>query len=390
MTDVKQYIYIGKPYFEKDISEVRLCALLRFHSQECVAWFSVSEQYGAYLVSDRADAFLVAVLTTALREGMDIDCEAPVTRRLLYQLNHYLIPMMAGNMEEYHLIKIYAEVTDTSLQCAGAVGTGWTGGVDSMYTFMKTWKTNRKKHQLTHLLIFNNGALEGDHSAEILQQLVKKAKEGTALESGLQVLGVDTNLQKLFPEKFLAVVSFRHAAVVLALQKLFGVFLSSAAYEFSRFAFDADNGTYYELVSLGCFETDCTVFYSAYGAVSRIQKLKELSDFPMAQKYLHPCIYTLGSNCGRCGKCIRTEVALYGLGTLDKFSKLFDIEAFEKNKEWYLANVLAKKESQHYGEAWHLLEEQGIKPSPNVIRMARILRAVEAVAKDHREWVREN
>lgn len=387
MENERRYIRIGKPYIVHNESDVRLCASIRFCDQEQITWFSVDAQYEDYLTFDRSDAFAVAILTTAMRDNVDIACEVPMTRRLLYQLNHYLIPMMAGNMEEFHLIKIHAEILDTVPECAGAVGTGWTGGVDSMYTLMKALHTDRKKHKLTHLLIANHGALEEENNREALHQLVEKAKRGIAEEVGLEVIGVDTNLQELMPEKFLAVASFRHAAVVLALQKLFGVFLCSAAYEFSKFSFDAENGFYYELVSFGCFETDCTVFYSAYGAFSRAQKLKELADFSLARKYLHPCIDPLGKNCGRCGKCVRTEAALYGLGRLEKFSEVFDVEEFEKNKDWYLANVLAKKESQHYGEALVLLRERGIEPSVNAKRMARIMRAAEKIVKENKEWL---
>lgn len=387
MSEERQYIHIGKPYIEKMGSGVRMCAPIKFPTQEEIAWFSVDEQYGGDLTSDRSDAFVVAILTTAMRDDMDIVCEAPMTRRLLYQLDHYLIPMMAGNMEEYHLIQIHAKNSDTVLNCADAVGTGWTGGVDSMYTLMKALHTDGKKHRLTHLLIANNGALEEENNTEALHQLVVKAETGIAEELGLAVIGVDTNLQELMPEKFLAVASFRHASVVLALQKLFGVFLCSAAYEFSKFSFDADNGFYYEFVSFECFETDSTVFYSAYGAFSRAQKLQELADFPLAQKYLHPCIDPLGKNCGRCGKCVRTEAALYGLGLLEKFSEVFDVEEFERNKDWYFANVLAKKESQHYGEALVLLRKRGIELSAKAKRMARIMRAADVIVKENKEWL---
>lgn len=381
-------IRIGTPYKEKTPEGVRLCAPVTLDGKEQTVWFSVPTEYGDYLTEERADAFVAGIFTTAMRNGADIVCEAPVTRRVHYQLTQYLIPMMASNMSDvFRPIKINADTTDEELPCAGAVGTGWTGGVDSMFTLMQSLHAEEPSRRLTHLLITNNGALEDEDNSALLKRLVEKARFGIAAETGLKVIGVDTNLQEIQSEPFLSVAAFRHSAVALALQKLFGAFLWSSAYEFSRFSFDAYNSFYYELVIYSSFETDTTVLYSAGGAYSRAQKLEALSDYPLARKYLHPCIHTEGENCGRCGKCVRTEAALYGLGTLDKFSEVFDIAAFERDKNWYFAQLLANEHSQHYGEALFLLRQNGIEPPQEAERLARSLKAAKSVVERNRDWL---
>ncbi len=381
-------IYICTPYLESAGETARVCAKLELRGKRETLWFSVDEKYGKYLVDDRADAFVVGLLTTAMKDGMDIVCEAPVSRRLLYQLRHYLIPILAANLPGYHAIELRAESTDVKLPCAGAVATGWTGGVDSMFTLMKTLHAEEPSRRLTHLMIASNGALEAEDNSALLKALVRKAEDGVAAELGLSVVGIDSNIQELVPEPFLAVAAYRHAAVILALQKLFGVYYSSAAYEFSRFSFDENNCFYYELVLFDNFRTDRTTFYSAYGAYSRAQKLKELSDYPLAWRQLHPCIHIQSDrNCGRCGKCVRTMAALYGLGTLERFSDVFNVEAFQRDKDWYMANVLAHRESQHYGEALMLMKQRGIEPSPAARRMAQTMRAASRVVEEHRQWL---
>lgn len=87
-------IRIGAPYIERTSGEVRLCSEVELHGQKQIMWFSVSESYGAYLVEDRADALVIALLTVAMYGKSDIICAVPVTRRLLYQINQYLIPTM--------------------------------------------------------------------------------------------------------------------------------------------------------------------------------------------------------------------------------------------------------------------------------------------------------
>lgn len=374
-------IHIEAPFLEKDGARSVLCASITIGGNRETAWFSVESEYEQYLTDNRLDAFVVGFLTTAMKLGADIYCDAPITKRLYYQLTTYLIPSMAANMEIYHPISIHAPVTDVPLPCEKAVGTGWTGGVDSMYTLMTHSRPDEPGMKLTHLLVANVGTLESDHNTELLHYMAEKARSGIARELDLSVIAVDSNIQLLQEEHYLAVAAFRLPAAVLALQKLFGVFLHSGAYEFSRFAFVPENSAYYELLPLSCFETDHTVFYSTGSHVSRIQKLRELSEFPLAKKYLHPCIYAQGDNCGKCGKCVRTMGALYALGTLDNFQTVFDLDDFYQNKENHLAGILAKKESQHYGEVLAVMKERGMELSPEAQRKARILRAAAQVAQ---------
>lgn len=374
-------ITIGKPYLREEPGRVSLCAQMSIRNTAEEVRFSVEPEYARYLTDDRADAFVVAFLATAMKLGADIYCDAPITRRLYYQITQYLIPAMAGNMDVYHPIAIHAPVTDASLPCDGAVGTGWTGGVDSMYTLMTHLRPKDPGMKLTHLLVANVGTLESDHNTELLGYMAEKARSGIARELGLSVVAVDSNIQLFQQEQHLSVAVFRLPAAVLAAQKLFGVFLHSGCYEFGRFAFVPENSGYYELLPLSCFETDCTVFYSAGSHVSRIRKLLELSDFPPAGKYLHPCIYVRRDNCGKCGKCVRTMGALYALGTLENFRGCFDVDAFYENREEHFAEILSKKESQHYGEVLAVMKQRGIALSPEVQRRARILRAATIVAQ---------
>lgn len=374
-------IRLEKPYLRKEENRVFLCAPITLEGKRQEAWFSTEPEYGQYLTDDRLDAFVVGFLTTAMRLGEDILCEAPITRRLYYQLTTYLIPAMSANMAIYHPITLHAPVTDEKLPCEKAVGTGWTGGVDSMYTLMTHLEATEPSRRLTHLLVANVGTLESDKNTELLAYMAQKARLGVAAQLGLQVISLDSNLQLLQNENYLAVAAFRLPAAVLAVQKLFGAFLHSGAYEFPRFSFVQENSAYYEMFSLACLETDCTVFYSTGSHVSRMQKLQALSDFPLARQYLHPCIYIHRDNCCTCGKCVRTMGALYALGTLDNFREVFDVDRFYREKDDYIANILSHSESQHYGEVLAMMRKRGIPVSPQALRRERIRRAATIVAQ---------
>ena len=374
-------IYIGTPYVREEKERTALCADITLEGKRQEVWFSVEQCYGCFLTEDRADAFVIGFLTTAMRLGEDICCEAPVTRRLHYQLNTCLIPAMAANMEIYHPICVHAPVTDQPLPCEKAVGTGWTGGVDSMYTLMRHLSPREPGRKLTHLLTANVGTLESGHDSRLVNWMAENARAGIAAELGLKVISVDSNIQLLQQENYLAVAAFRLPAAVLAVQKLFGVFLHSGAYEFSRFSFVQENSAYYELLPLTCFETDCTVFYSTGSHISRIRKLEELSGFPPAEKYLHPCIYQERGNCGKCGKCVRTMGALYALGTLDRFGQVFDLADFRENLSDRMASILQKSSSQHYGEVLAVMKQRGVPIPQDAPRKARIRQAAAIAAQ---------
>lgn len=283
---MKKEIHIGKPYVVEKDGMAYLCATVGLHDESVLVQFWAEEIYGKYLVDDRADAFVIGLLATAMRDGTDIVCDAPVTRRLLYQLRHYLIPILADNLSDFHPISLAAEPTDEKLPCEHAVTTSWTGDVDCMFTMMQALKRKESSHRLTHLMIADNGALKENENRQALKVLVQETKKGIARELGLSVIGVGANLQELVHEKFQAVAAYRQAAAVLAMQKLFGVYLSSSSCEFAHYSFDADNSSRYEMSLFPYFETDCTVFYFG-GAYSRERKLEALSDFPLAQKFLH-------------------------------------------------------------------------------------------------------
>lgn len=368
-------MWIGNPYVETRGDRVFLCAPIEICGVRQTAWFSVEPEYAEYLTDDRADAFVVGLLTTAMRLGENIVCDAPVTRRLKYQLNHYLIPAMTTNKDWCHPMQLCAPTTQEPLPCAAAVGTGWTGGVDCTYTLMTHIEARQPDYRLTHLLITSNGALEGDDTFGQLRFMVEKTRRGIAKEFGLSVVGVDSNLHVLQDELYMEVASFRLPAVALALQKLFKVFLNSSGYCFSKFSVEKDNSDAYELMVLPNFETDATAFYSAGGPVSRIEKIRELAEFQPAQKHLHPCIYVDRNNCGYCGKCRRTMLALYAMDHLDAFQSVFDVDAFYRDRDEHLRNALLHTESEGFRECLREMQRTGKTIPPEILRQVRIRRA---------------
>lgn len=72
-------------------------------------WFEVDKEYGKYIVTERADAYVIGLLYWAMKNGHDITCECPVTEELLYNLSTILVPTLYKNAHNFHKTKIIAK-----------------------------------------------------------------------------------------------------------------------------------------------------------------------------------------------------------------------------------------------------------------------------------------
>lgn len=81
----------------------------------------------------------------------------------------------------------------------------------------------------------------------------------------------------------------------------------------------------------------------------------------------------------------RTELAMEGLGVLDRFDKAFPLETIRKNHDELEAKARLGSRNQHYMEAVKAMDEKGIHASESVLRKMRGGAAAEAVIKANRE-----
>ena len=98
----------------------------------------------------------------------------------------------------------------------------------------------------------------------------------------------------------------------------------------------------------------------------RVDKIKNIADWDIAQKYLNVCNafpkFDGFANCGECEKCARTLLPLEILGKVDKFAKLFNMGKYNSFK--YRVKVLRDVESDAYcKEIFGLAEEMNF-PMP--------------------------
>ena len=333
-------LVIKEPYLRQENGKCRLLCDTTVDGETRTIWFETDAAYGKYLCTERADGFLIGLLRWAMMHGHDIQCEAPVTEELYYQITANLSPILVkyGSRPTarglyLHPIRITAPLAP-ALQAGTEVGTGFSCGVDSFTTILKHRDSPCKDMNLTLLCINNVGAFKDD----ALRKERYRIAETVAKELGLPLLATDSNFAEAFPQSHLCSHIYSSTFAVYMLQKLWRVFYyASEGWDWSQFSL-VDNHHYdpgfYDLLAFPAFSIPGLTIYSDGGELWRWEKLDFLRGYDLPKKYLHVCV-PKPYNCGVCSKCRRTLVMLDYLDALDDFAAVFDVEAYRRNRQDY-------------------------------------------------------
>ena len=340
-------LHIKQPYVEELEHEARLICKVEENAQEREIWFSVNKKYKEYLTYEVSDAFLIGLLSYAMRKNHDIRCDAPVSELLLYNIRENLLRVLAkhGDVREPRII---AETIEPNFPKTGFVGTGISCGIDSFHTIAGFADSKYKSINLTHLCINNVGAFNAIYNgAEGGPGQVKmdcyQRSERAAAELGLPLVQSNSNFAQAFPQNHLLTHTFSSMFAVFCLQKMWDYyFYSSGTHDISYFS--VKNFLHlpcarYDTLTLASFSTNKLRLFSEGGNLSRMEKIVDVSAFPMAQRYLHVCTRE-SHNCGHCPKCITTQVVLDMVGRLPQFSEVFNVQEYYSNRNAYIEFVV--------------------------------------------------
>ena len=292
--------------------------LVEWSQEDSGLWFAVPKEYKQYLCAERGDAFVTAMIWYAMVTESDIECEVPVSKSMAFQINNYLIPALMKEEKGYsHRIKLVCPTTEEPYPNAGAVGTGMSCGVDSLYTLKLFNKPDIPEgYRLTHLTYLNMGAIFHPDRNSTKEYTIKEFYETT---------------DRMSEEKRQNAQEVADAfACVLDTAGLFRTYYSSSRGRPESFNLDLDKASeHYESLLCDVFSTEGLRFLlSDYD--SRLEKMLALQSDEIAQKYLDVCFRF--NNCGTCSKCLRTLVILDVLGKVDEFSAVFDVARFKANR----------------------------------------------------------
>ncbi len=374
-------IKIGKPVIETYQDRVVLKAFIQDEGEQLNEWlwYAVEPEYGHYLCDEVADAFVLPMILPATRSHQDILVEGSMSERLLYNLQNSVLYAASRTTPYFKSYDINSQGYCPHIKCGNpvvvdyqgkGVGTGCSLGVDSFMVLLQHYLEPHcpAGYKLTHLTFFNVGAM-GAEANEAVRESFKR--EGTKISSfaeqiGLPVVFGDSNVHLFYPEHdFNWSHTYRNMGMVLALQKLFGKYLYASGYDLLSFGFDHHDSAQYEPFLLPHLSTESTELISANMVMKRSEKVKYIANYKIVQDNLNVCVKEQlknrtesfvkqkylsreYDNCGCCMKCERTLLQLDILGMLPKFSKVFNLHAWNREKNKYIGYVLAYRKSDYW------------------------------------------
>ena len=357
-------ITIYKPEIVRLENGVRLQAKFNINGKENFLWYEVDERYHEYLTIERTDAFLVGLFLLGIKNNMDIKVEGPVSTKLFYTLNIYLLPLL-GEIRGERPIKIFCNnLVSDPIESAGAIGTGLSCGIDSFSTiYSHLGEDSPEDYKITHFTFFNvgsNGTLGGEKARKLFHKRLALVTP-CAEELGKELITVDSNINEILQWTFNETHTYRNISASLVLQKLFKAYYYSSSYSIKYFDLKPKSCGHFDIFNMSMLSTENISFYSSCPHQTRVEKTKMVSQFEPARRYLNVCI-TDGSNCGGCEKCVRTLFTLELLGQLEHFSSVFNLSNYYSKRSKYIAKVLAYKEENEYmKEIYDELKKENFK-----------------------------
>lgn len=370
---------IQKPYIEQRGDVTAVCANIinEVTKEEKIYFFSVQNEYAEYLISEHADAFVLAVLCTAIETGQDISVEGTVSDSFYYHFKSlsYLTAKSVNCREAI----LKAQSIEPFQFNPNAVGTAFSGGVDSLATFINHRKDNPdcpEAFKITHLTLFSYFAY-GREYEKAYPLFIEDANrlQVFADQEQLPLIQVDSNICELieFSKHLYGFTTcFVHyiCAGVIVLQKLFKTYLISSGYTIDKMKASSDQSYTDQFIARLLSNNDTTITV-AEATLNRLEKTRAIAPHTLARKSLNVCWFNQCKdtfnwttslngylNCGDCAKCKRTLATLDILDEVEHFGEVFDLKKYYSQREDILFEIYHNRGSNiHFAEISKLMRQ---------------------------------
>lgn len=316
------------------------------------------------MVSDRADAALVALLIPAMHARLNICVRGTVSAELLHEIRHGVQKILVSVVPSLKTVQITCDNCEPCLGAAGGILTGFSAGVDSYSTIADYHLSSELPDSLkiSHLGLFNIWSpQEGDKGRPFEKHLRRVGP--IAEQLGLPLIAVDTNVSWFYREiEYSESHTLRNAAVGFLLQKGVGRFLYSSAYALPVVQVaPGHNIAIADSILLPLLSTPQLTLNSVGGEYTRVEKTMQVSQLPIARRSLFVCSgpWSMGKNCSVCGKCLRTQLTLEIGGVLSLFDSVFHPDLYESRRASYITRVLGEIDDPFMQEIRQFALEKG-------------------------------
>lgn len=220
----------------------------------------------------------------------------------------------------------------------------FSAGVDSFYTL---FKLRESASGPTYLVNINAGA--DTNPQEWMASFGNLDQVAASL--GLPVIFIDTNFREMFPRQHITCHTIRNLSAASLLSGLISTLFYSASETYIDLNYQRSKqagvmGLIEPLFPSAMHRQDLSTIL--YGLdTSRIAKTSYISGQALVQSHLDVCTSTRYQlqrkngplNCGRCLKCMRTQLTLDALGRLQDFRSCFPVDDFPQHKPQFIEEM---------------------------------------------------
>jgi hypothetical protein len=250
--------------------------------------------------------FLAGVLVWAMSRGADVTVEAPVSPRLLANLERIVAILQSLAPDRRRRIAIDA-ASGTPPAATPVTGAFFTRGVDSWFTVLTALEDDPQEPPLTHL-VFCPDFVSELNSPE-LRRIKTEATAEAAASCGLDFVEVRTNIKRDFggAQLMSSALALGFSRMLVPSGAMHGEIVRATTHPVLDHRFSTERT---EIVH--------------YGDANRLDKVARVARSQAALDTLRVCHYDgeTDDNCGRCEKCVRTMLQLHIVGALDRASTL--------------------------------------------------------------------
>ena len=335
-------------------------------------WFSTTEAYDFALTKDRFDAFLVGLVYPAIRNGETrIVVNGKISSMLYDNFNRYVsIFKFSLSVEPNYIpteIKLEVDELDSNpMETLNDVGTGFSGGVDSLHAIHQYYLDCKiPSYKITKLFFFNvgsHGNTQNPRKAENLfydryRNMSFFAKEKLDLEC----IPLNSNMHEFHIWGHGRTESNTICAAILMLQPICSrYYVASAGWNYEQIFKHYGSElnvvmAIFDPILFPLLSTETLQIVSQGIECTRMEKVKTILDDDIAKDSMNVCFLPIQNgkiNCGKCSKCQRTLLALDLFGKLDNFSKVFNLKDYKTSfvTKRYIARQIIRKNFDLYAK----------------------------------------
>lgn len=330
---------------EKNNTRVKACAKVVWEDvgkPEQEIYFETTEKYSDRLLPN-PNAFLIGGVLPAIRHGeRRIYIEDEICPELCDNLNtimNWFRLWWHKSDKEFIKIESKKQYSAKDLTSSRRTGMFFSGGVDSFGTLRANHLHYPPEHPLfirEGLMIFGQN-IESNTNPEAFEKAFTDFSEATK-DIGFDLIPVYTNVRQFDEDTVFFKKEFHGAimgATAHAFSKCLDTIIISATDDFASLALQNAKSCKpwgsHPLIDPNYSSSELRVRHDGL-TLSRLDKIKLVAGWDVASRHTKVCAPNYpGDNCGKCEKCIRTQLEFLAVGALDRTSAFPLNDLYEKD-----------------------------------------------------------